>query len=217
MQCAAHPDRETEKTCNECGKAICEECARTVSENVYCESCLEKAKQNLTGALQEMTRNINWGKALIAGLVVTAVGALVWDKIEVWFNIRLGIIAIAIGYGVAIAVMWGAGGKRGLGLQILSVVLTLIGIAGGLYLSLHDQLLMEVAKGTIQKPELNEWVFCAVLFPFSLLQVGIISWVIIAFGLYQSFVMPAMPKVALEQAAPAATTGPSAGGASSGS
>ena len=34
--------------------------------------------------------------------------------------------------------MMGAGGKRGMALQIISLILTLVGILGGLFLSLHQ-------------------------------------------------------------------------------
>lgn len=40
MNCANHPDREHVAFCQHCGKAICQECTRTVGTSVFCESCL---------------------------------------------------------------------------------------------------------------------------------------------------------------------------------
>ncbi len=41
MNCANHPDRERLAFCQNCGKPLCRECARTVGQAVFCEPCLE--------------------------------------------------------------------------------------------------------------------------------------------------------------------------------
>ncbi len=41
MNCANHPDRERKAFCQNCGKPLCVECARTVGQAVFCEPCLE--------------------------------------------------------------------------------------------------------------------------------------------------------------------------------
>ena len=41
MNCANHPDRERQAFCQNCGKPLCRECARTVGQAVFCEPCLE--------------------------------------------------------------------------------------------------------------------------------------------------------------------------------
>jgi Domain of unknown function (DUF5668)/B-box zinc finger len=40
MNCANHPDRERVAFCQNCGKPLCQECARTVGSAVFCEPCL---------------------------------------------------------------------------------------------------------------------------------------------------------------------------------
>jgi hypothetical protein len=40
MNCANHPDRERIAFCQNCGKPLCQECARTVGSAVFCEPCL---------------------------------------------------------------------------------------------------------------------------------------------------------------------------------
>lgn len=40
MNCSNHPDREHVAFCQHCGKAICQECTRTVGTSVFCEQCL---------------------------------------------------------------------------------------------------------------------------------------------------------------------------------
>lgn len=41
MNCANHPERERIAFCQNCGKALCQECARIVGSAVFCEPCLE--------------------------------------------------------------------------------------------------------------------------------------------------------------------------------
>ena len=40
MNCVNHPDRERIAFCQNCGKPLCQECARTVGSAVFCEPCL---------------------------------------------------------------------------------------------------------------------------------------------------------------------------------
>jgi hypothetical protein len=41
MNCANHPERERIAFCQNCGKPLCQECARVVGTAVFCEPCLE--------------------------------------------------------------------------------------------------------------------------------------------------------------------------------
>jgi hypothetical protein len=40
MNCAVHTDSEAAGYCRNCGKALCEQCARAVRGSMYCEPCL---------------------------------------------------------------------------------------------------------------------------------------------------------------------------------
>ncbi len=191
--------------CHECGTPLTDEDKQQLGENYYCRSCVEKAKLNIAKALEEMKKDIAWPRAIVAGLVVAVVGAVIWELVEVYLNMRIGFIAIAIGYGTGYAVIWGSGGKRGSGLQILSVLLTLAGIAGGLFLALHAEIVKAVASGAISNIQQGaDWIATAMLFPVLLTKTNILSWAIIAFGLWQAYVIPAMPKINLDSTQQAA-------------
>ena len=41
MNCANHPERERIAFCQNCGKPLCQECARVIGTAVFCEPCLE--------------------------------------------------------------------------------------------------------------------------------------------------------------------------------
>jgi hypothetical protein len=50
MNCANHPERERVAFCQNCGKALCQECARTVGTAVFCEPCLAARISGSPGA-----------------------------------------------------------------------------------------------------------------------------------------------------------------------
>jgi hypothetical protein len=73
--------------------------------------------------------------AAAAGLAAAVVGGVVWALIVRWTEYEIGFVAWGIGFLVGTAVAFGAGGARGIPLQILAVVLALVGIVIGKYLS----------------------------------------------------------------------------------
>ena len=46
MNCVNHPETPVSAYCQNCGKALCQECVRSVGGVVYCESCLEARLRN---------------------------------------------------------------------------------------------------------------------------------------------------------------------------
>jgi hypothetical protein len=73
--------------------------------------------------------------AAAAGLAAAIVGGVVWALIVRWTEYEIGFVAWGIGFLVGTAVAFGAGGARGVPLQVLAVVLALAGIVIGKYLS----------------------------------------------------------------------------------
>lgn len=49
MNCANHPDAPVSAYCQNCGKALCTNCVRSVSGMIYCEPCLA-ARLGIGGA-----------------------------------------------------------------------------------------------------------------------------------------------------------------------
>lgn len=75
--------------------------------------------------------------ALLLGVGAAVVSSLLWYAVVLLTNYQLGIVAIAVGWLVAHAVMRGAGGKRGPRLQVVSVVITALAMAMSEYLMVH--------------------------------------------------------------------------------
>ena len=77
----------------------------------------------------------NVGLAVVAGLAVAFLGALVWGLVAKWTDHELGVIAWGIGAGTGFAVLTGAGGRKTEGLQTFGVLLSLAGVLFGKYLA----------------------------------------------------------------------------------
>lgn len=95
-----------------------------------CAGCAEKAE----AAFEEESRAPRVPQALLLGLLAAVVGCVLWYAVVVITNFELGIVAIAIGWLVGSAVMFGAGRKTGLVLQIMAALITLVALLFSEYL-----------------------------------------------------------------------------------
>ena len=91
---------------------------------IYCAVCELAIEQQF----QAEAKNPEPVLALLAGLSAAVVGIMIWYGLVVITNYHLGFVAVAIGWLVGIAVVLGAGRKRGPGLQALSVAITLVAL-----------------------------------------------------------------------------------------
>ncbi len=91
---------------------------------IYCADCAS----NVERQFQAETANANLLFAVLAGLAAAVVGVLIWYGFIVITNYHLGLLAAGLGWLVGIAVVLGAGRKRGPALQAISVVITLFAL-----------------------------------------------------------------------------------------
>jgi hypothetical protein len=96
--------------------------------------------------LAKQTSDPDMFKALAYGAAAGITGAALWYAIVSTTQHELGIIAIGIGWLVAQGVVLGSGRKRGMNLQVLSVLLTVAAMAGAEYFILRDQLVAYVLQ-----------------------------------------------------------------------
>lgn len=195
MTCATHPERETERTCQECGSALCEECQMRLGENTYCAPCVAKAQGELRSAVADMGRSPNYIGAVGLGFVAALLGAVLWERISTLLHLQIGFVSIAIGFAVGWAVVTGSGNKRGRALQVLALVLSAVGIALGIVFETHSQIEALIASGEWQGG-IDPWLVSVLGFPFVFQEMGFMTWIIAAFGLWQAWTMPAMPVLA---------------------
>ncbi|OQB27019.1 MAG: hypothetical protein BWY10_01694 [Chloroflexi bacterium ADurb.Bin180] len=95
-----------------------------------CAGCAEKAE----ATFEEESRAPRVPQALLLGLLAAVVGCVLWYAVVVITNYELGIVAIAIGWLIGTAVMFGAGRKRRRVLQIMAVLITLVALLFSEYL-----------------------------------------------------------------------------------
>jgi hypothetical protein len=72
-----------------------------------------------------------WMRAAALGLAVAIGGGLVWAVVAKITHYELGILAVAIGWIVCVAVRKASGGRRGRPMQALAVGLAVIGVLAG--------------------------------------------------------------------------------------
>jgi mannose/fructose/N-acetylgalactosamine-specific phosphotransferase system component IID len=74
-------------------------------------------------------------RAIAGGLAAAVVGGVVWALIVKTTDYEVGFVAWGIGFAVGTAVVLATGGAKGRPLQIVAVVLALVGVLIGKYLS----------------------------------------------------------------------------------
>lgn len=117
MQCATHPNVETELSCGKCGKAICPRCMVHTPVGARCRECAQVRRiptYNMSGATF-----LRAGAAALAGGL--AIGTA-WAFFNVITYIFYGVIAgLAIGYVIGELVSLATNRKAGPPLQAAAV------------------------------------------------------------------------------------------------
>jgi hypothetical protein len=111
--------------------ALCAECRIPLSGYYYdasgasvCERCKCNIEARFTAG--SSSGRVVW--ALGAGLGAAFLGSLLYFLVSAITGYEFGLIAIAVGWGVGIAVRWGSNGRGGKGYQVLAVALTYLAI-----------------------------------------------------------------------------------------
>jgi hypothetical protein len=135
--------RKPMKTCDQCGTSIIEGSEFILGgkkedpERVLCQTCAVAAED----AIDAETRDVNVLGAVVFGVGAAVISALVWYAVVAITNYELGIVAVAVGWLVTRAVMLGAGRKRGLIIQVISVIVIIFAMALGEYLIIRHFLI----------------------------------------------------------------------------
>lgn len=110
--------------CQQCGRTLSPGEQRVQTEGgVFCPSCFDQLKAQLTAVADAQGRDINYFMALLGGCLGGAAGAAVWWGFTILTEFEFGLVAIVIGLAVSRGILYLTGGKRALPLQILSVAI----------------------------------------------------------------------------------------------
>ena len=175
--------------CSKCGKELKVEERHAFEgedgEDVYfCDECLAAVNNEL----DKMTKNLNIPLALAFSLATAVVCAVLYGGFMALTNIDLAIISIGVGYLVALAACKGAGDKRGLKLQIMSVIFTL----GAILLANDIFYLASIPE----YQNLIGAISILIVGPIGYIQnAGPIGLIIAAVGLYPAYTIPKAAKL----------------------
>jgi len=116
VQCATHPDVETELACGRCGKAICPRCLVQTPVGARCRECAHLRRIPTYDVKPAFLL-----RAIAAAVAVGAAAGGVWFLISpphggAFAYVAL-FLALGIGYAIGEAVSWAANRKRGPTLQ----------------------------------------------------------------------------------------------------
>jgi hypothetical protein len=152
----------------------------------------------------------NMFNALLYGAIAGIVGGAIWFAIILVTDYQVGILAIGIGWLVGQAVVIGSGRKRGMKLQLLSVLLTLAAMVGAEYFIVREILVRllteEIGAAAAADIPLFLRLDLAIDFVVSVVSEDPITLLFWALALYAAFRIPMLEPVAAPAPAPETST-----------
>ena len=181
------------------GGIACAVCKQPIADSYYtagkmvvCPGCRQKVLASLTGG----SAVLRLVRATVFGVVACVVGAAVWAGIRYATNMELGIVAVAVGFGVGKAVRAGAQGRGGIGYQLLAVALSYFAISA----SLIPQVILIMRKDHPDSSPIGQIVVGVITFAIGPVLVGIsdiIMALIFSFALWEAWKINKRPVIAL--------------------
>lgn len=180
-----------EVRCGECHTALAEGQDREVTEDgVFCRPCYNNLTAQLQQVLAAQGVDINYGGALVGGLLGAAAGVLAWWGFTVLTKIAFGLVAVVIGVAVAKGVVLLSGDKRHLNLQIMSTAVSVVAFFYASYLVNRTFILRAMAERgeTVVLPFAPP---LPVFFEVVKLGFGVMDLVFLAIVVYEAWKIPA--------------------------
>ncbi len=141
------------------------------------------------------TEDPNLAGAIALGIGAAIISSVIWYAVVLTTNYQLGIIAVALGWLVAQAVVIGAGRKRGPIVQAIAVILTAIGMLGSEYLIDHHFVVQALATEGFENVPIPLPVGLMLRAVVDTLKEGPITLLFYVFAIYQAFVIPGQRKL----------------------
>ena len=177
-------------TCANCSKSI-EGHYYQIAQRALCEPCKVLVAQALDERRLRGNSPLAYSRAALFGLAAAAVGGGLYLAVMVFTGLEIGLIAILSGYLVGRAVRAGAWGSGGLAHQLLAAALTYISVVFA-YAPMALQASATAAAGPVGTGDV---LFALLIAPaqsvLSNMPSGLISGLIIGFGIYQAWRMTA--------------------------
>lgn len=177
--------------CAECGTTLADGMDREVTDGgAFCRPCFNNLRETVQRALEAQTTDINYSMAVLGGVLGAVVGVAAWWGFTVVTNIAFGLIAVVIGFTVGKGVILASGGKRGTGLQVISVVISAVAFIYATYLvnrSFIHRAWSEEGRGALLPLAPDPALFYQVVS----LGFGVMDLVFLAIVIWQAWKIPA--------------------------
>lgn len=125
--CCETPIADTEAACVKCGAAVCDACTHFIEGIAVCPAC-HAEYESLQTMAEEPDLGPQWTVAVLSGLVVASLCAVVWALIALVTQTEYWFAAIGLGWLTGSAVHFGSGRRRGTGLGVLSSCLAVLSL-----------------------------------------------------------------------------------------
>ena len=141
MQCAAHPDVETNLSCSKCLKPICPKCLVETPVGPRCHQCAHLTKLptfNIMG--------LDYFKAVFVGLASALVFGIAWLLIKAvipFISLFNFLLAAAAGYGIGQAISLSVRRKRSRFLKIVASFCMFIAFIVGNQFTFSGRLILD--------------------------------------------------------------------------
>jgi len=187
MSDAPPPAAPGTATCARCDKPLTDADRVLAVDRAFCRSCYETLTFELQQAMTRMSQDINYPLAALGAALGGAAGALAWWGFTVLTQFGFGLIAV----------VRFAGGKRSAGLQAIAVVAGTLAFLVATYLvnmSFVNQVLHERGEGwrVPFPPDSLETLYRIIALNF-----GVMKLVFLAIVVYEAWVIPRPPRLAL--------------------
>ncbi len=159
-------------------------------EDIYiCSDC----KGKIDEVLAEEIKNPNLVGALVGGALGAFIAGLIWYFFATITGYELGYIAIGVGWIIGMGVHIGSGKKRGVTLQVISVLATFVTLYSAEYLifiHVANKIIKEKLGGGFELGGVSP--FDSLFFQSAFSPIGILIW---AIALYVAFRVPKARKI----------------------
>jgi len=176
--------------CGRCQTALTDSERVPAQDRFFCRTCYEILKLQLRTTVASMSENVNYPMALLGAVLGGVAGALVWWGFTVLTKIGLGLIAVGIGFLVGHGAARGAGGKRSVGLQALSVAVGAVAFLVAAYLVnmtfINQALAQQGRPVRVPFPPASLGMFFHVLAA----NFGVMKLVFLAIVVYEAWIIP---------------------------
>ena len=103
--CINHPQIETRLRCSKCGTPICPRCAVQTPVGFRCPQCIRSQQ-----AIFYTSTPLDYGIAVVVGLVISTIAALILSRVGIFLALILGPVAGGV---IAEVVWWAIRRRRG--------------------------------------------------------------------------------------------------------